>query len=176
MKILLVVLLALTAGGAFAQHHPEREFAAACHQGDLISNRGRIIYQFSFSSDCISALNQARNNMGRFCAEENLVRENGTVAHTFTFRSDCPTALNELLISRRGLYCDDGALYNIRMGQIANLTFQSSCREAVADAGRYRGLFCADAVMMNHLGERLRDYTFQSSCRSALASISQRLK
>ncbi len=176
MKLLIVILMALSTVGAFAQYHPEREFAASCQSGDLISNRGRILYQFSFNSECLSALNQAKENSGRFCDDENLVRETGVIAHRFSFRSDCTSALNELKVSRRGLFCDDGVMYQLRLGQIANLTFQSSCREALADAGRYRGLFCMDGVMMNHLGQTLRDYTFQSSCRNALATISQTLK
>lgn len=175
MKMLIMILMTLSTA-AFAQYHPEREFAVTCQSGDLISNRGRVLYQFSFNSECTSALNQARMNHGRFCDEENLIRENGIVAHRFTFRSDCTTALNELTSSRRGLFCDDGKMYNIRLGQIADLTFSSSCREALGDAGRYRGLFCADGVMINHLGERLRDYSFNSSCRNALLTISQSLR
>ncbi len=174
MKFLITLTLLLSATIASAQYNPEREFAATCLSGDLISNRGRVLYQFSFSSECLSALEQARNHFGRFCDDETLVNESGTVSHRFTFRSDCTRALNELKASRRGLFCDDGYLYQIRIGQIANLTFSSTCREAVADAGRYRGLFCVDGVMMNHLGQTLRDYTFNSTCRNALASISQK--
>ena len=172
MKMLIMILMALSTT-AYGQYHPEREIAVACHSTDLISNRGRVLYQFSFNSECNSALNQARMYDGRFCDDENLIRENGEVGHRFTFRSDCTTALNELKLSRRGLFCDDGKMYNIRIGQIADLTFSSSCREAHADAGRYRGLFCADGIMINHRGERLRDYNFNSSCRNALLTISQ---
>lgn len=175
MKMLIMVLMMLS-GAAFAQHHPQREYAVTCQNGDLVSNRGRVLYQFSFNSECNSALNQARVNDGRFCDDENLIRENGIVAHRFSFRSDCSNALNELKVSRRGLFCDNSSLYQLRIGRLADLTFSSTCREAVNDAGMYRGLFCVNGVMMNHLGERLRDYNFNSSCRNALLTISQSLK
>lgn len=175
MKMLIMILMALSST-AFAQHHPEREYAVTCQNGDLVSNRGRVLYQFSFNSECNSALNQARANNGRFCDDENLVSEIGVVAHRFTFRSDCTSALNQLQVSRRGLFCDNSYLYQIRRGKLADLTFSSTCREALNDAGMYRGLFCVDGVMMNHMGERLRDYSFNSSCRNALLTISQSLK
>jgi hypothetical protein len=79
MKWILILLIASPV--AFAQHFPQRVFPKYCDGSDMFNNLGRLMYQFTFSSDCSSALNQSTVNNGKFCDDEKLVRENGQVVH-----------------------------------------------------------------------------------------------
>src|SRR6478752_2363961 len=102
-----LILLCFLTSTAFAQYYPYPQpvFPKYCDGSNMISNAGRVLYQFSFSSGCTEALNQSKTNFGRFCDDEKLVRENGQVAHYFTFSSDCNDGLAGLSQSRYGLYC-----------------------------------------------------------------------
>ena len=171
--LLLVFLSSLAV--SLAQPTSPREYPVSCEGEDLKSNYGRVIYRFTFSSDCLVSLHQSHYNLGRFCDHEILVRNDGTIAHRFNFNSECRGALDDLLITRYGLYCDEGDLHQIRTNKIASLSFRSLCHEALGDASLYKGLFCENGLMKDHLGRNLRDYTFNTTCRRALPVISRTL-
>jgi hypothetical protein len=173
MKNIFAIGLFFFSLSAVAQWMPGRIFPAYCQQNYLISNRGTTLYRFSFSSDCPRALSEAQMNAGKFCDSEKLIREDGTLAHRLTFRSDCQDALNDLRVSRVGLYCSNGDMNQIYRGTIALMTFESSCREAIHQAGMFRGLFCHNGKMMDFVGRMIRDYTFNSSCIRELPMMSR---
>jgi hypothetical protein len=174
MKILL--LLCLFIGNlAFAQRFPHYSYPEYCSGRDMYSNFNQLMYQFSFSSDCTSALNQSRMNRGRFCDREKLIREDGSVAHLFNLGSDCSRSLMQLNGSYLDLFCDRGDLTHIYRGFITDMTFRSKCDSAVFEATQFRGHFCRDGVMMDYLGRSLRDYTFNSNCRRALQQTNRSL-
>lgn len=168
MKWILALLLSAP---VYAQYFPQRVFPKYCEGSEMFNNLGRPMYRFTFSSDCTNALAQSQSFNGRFCDDEKLVRENGQVSHQFTFRSHCNEALVDLRNSRYGLYCDSGLMNQIYRGRVANLTFESDCKDALLQANQYRGFFCNNSVMMTYLGERLRDYTFESNCKDALRKL-----
>jgi hypothetical protein len=172
MKRFAAFILLSCAVPAWAQYYPNDIYPAYCVGNRLFSNRHKPIYQFSFSIDCSDALAQSKRYAGRFCDNRKLVRENGTVAHDFTFRSDCQDGLNDLDLIGRNVFCDGGSMRHIYRGAIANLTFESDCKEALFEVRDYNGLFCNGGVLMNHIGERLGDYTFSSNCKEALRTLS----
>ena len=174
MKHAFLILLLSLPLAAFSQHFPQRIYPAYCQGNVIYSNIGTPLYRFTFSSDCADALNQSRNNDGRFCDGRVLVREDGRAVHQFAFWSECPEALLDLKVSNRGLYCDDGDLNQIYSGTLANMAFKSYCKQAINEAGAYRGLFCYRGLMMNYRGQRLKDYSFDSFCRADLPEMSQR--
>lgn len=173
MKSVFTIGLFFFSLTAFAQWMPGRIYPVSCQNNYLISNRGTTLYRFSFASDCPRALSEARMNMGKFCDNEKLIREDGTYVHLFTFRSDCQDGLADLRTSRVGLYCSNGDMNQIYRGTIAFMTFKSSCREAIYQAGMYRGLFCHNGRMMDFVGRIIRDYTFNSSCIRELPVMSR---
>lgn len=173
MKSIFTIGLFFFSLTSFAQWMPGRIYPSYCQGNNLISNRGTVLYRFSFSSDCPRALSEAQMNQGKFCDNGKLVREDGSQAYFFTFRSDCQEALGDLRISRIGLYCSNGDMNQIYRGTIAFMTFESSCREAIHQAGMYRGLFCHDGRMMDFVGRIIRDYTFNSSCIRELPFMSR---
>lgn len=168
MKLLLIALMSLAVFCANAQSYSQRVYPASCDQENMISNQGQHLYQFSFASDCVAALNQSKNNSGHFCDYEVLVRRDGVMAHRFSFFSECLSGLTDMRMSNHGLFCSDGNAYQIWKSKIATFTFQSICRDALRDAGTYQGRFCQEGVMLNYLGKVIKDYTFNSTCRSAL--------
>lgn len=169
--LLFTVLISLS---AFAQRSPQREMPATCNGTEMISNYGREIYHFTFSSDCREALEQARTHRGRFCDDGYLVRPTGQVAYRFTFSSDCTEALGDLRNSRWNLFCDSEDLININRGLIADLTFESNCREALEQVQSSQGFFCDGGRMMSHQGRVITEYTFSNDCKKALRDMAGR--
>jgi hypothetical protein len=64
-------------------------------------------------------------------------------------------------------------MIQVYRGFIATHNFESSCKEALAEATTYNGVFCHGSIMTNHTGHRLRDYTFNTSCKDALPAMSR---
>ena len=171
MKFVLLAMSMLWATVSFAG----AGYPAYCEGADLYSNEGSVIYVFRYSTECEDALKDARANRGRFCDVSSLVREDGVGVYDFSLSQNCRDALKRLTYNWTGLFCgDNNKIYQVSTAkEIADMTYDMECKNALNDANIYRGLFCDQGQMYTHLGVKLKDYSFESACKSALLQVSR---
>ncbi|HXH31091.1 MAG TPA: hypothetical protein VNJ01_09790 [Bacteriovoracaceae bacterium] len=171
MKLVLLMLGVVWAGASFAS----AASPAYCDGTDLYSNQGTVVYKFRYTDECEDALQDARANRGRFCYISTLVREDGEEVFQFSSSQGCWDALKRLTYSWTGLFCGDNSkIYQVASAlEIAHMSWEMDCKNALNDANIYNGLFCNKSQMYTHLGVKLKDYTFESACKSALLQVSR---
>lgn len=168
MRKLLWLVLLMTSLTSFAQYRPD---FYSCNGSVLVDGFERIIHQFTFRSDCQTALQQTRQFYGRFCDNEEMRHIRGVAIHRFTFRSDCVKALNEG-DNFYGIFCDRQDMISDE-GVIQRFTFGSECQQAVREVIQYRGYFCNGSRLYNYFGEQVASYRFSSDCQNALRRINE---
>ncbi len=169
MKLTLTLIAALFTASAWAS------VPAYCEKADLYNTENVLIYNFRYTDECESALQESRRNKGRFCDRGTLVREDGVETVSFTYSSGCSDALKSLTFGWTGLFCGDySKIYQINpFVEIADMGFDLECKTAMHDAMLWNGLFCNKGQMYTRLGKKLRDYHFESACRQALPQVSR---
>ncbi len=170
MKQMITLILVIFSNLTFAQYSPTI-YPVLCDDNELLSNFGTVIYRFSFSKDCLKALEDSRMSGGHFCDDDKIILPSGHVFHDFNWSSQCQEALSALSESRAGLFCDGTSMFQVRLGLITSHGFESHCKQAIKEARDYRGLFCKDGLMMDQWGRSFRDYGFRSSCVEALKKL-----
>ncbi len=156
-KLLVGILLSVTVfnlNAAPATFH--------CDGKELLNKNFETIYTFSFSSECNSAIMNAKRKL--ICADRTLLNHRGDRIYSFSFSSECRSSV---MNSKATMVCAGKEIYNfLRNTLVTEFTFSSECRNALVYS--YKRFICNDRDLYNDRGQLLRSFSSKNDCRIAM--------